>query len=348
VDGWERLAGHGHGGLAAQVRSLLEGSGTTGLRAVVTGGRTLLAGHLVPVLPQRLVLALADPVELAMAGIPGKAVPLRQPPGRALDARTHREVHIATLEGDANAAAGVVAERWAHGASATTRSGWPRPIRRLPETVTWAPGGTDEFQHNGLLAVGVRDGDLATVGFHPAHGERRILVVGPPGSGRTTVLRTLTDGLGAARAPIALIGVAPEPHPPDVLVLTGHGDDDVDRLVSVRRAHPDLVLLVDDAERLSGQPIEPVLLEIARRADEDRGVIVAATTPLALDSRTTALGADLARAHTGVVLWPSAASAVLGPGSGGTESPVRVPGRGILVGPSGVERIQVAMVSRPR
>ena len=209
VDGWERLAGYGHGGLAAQVRSLLEGSGTTGLRAVVTGGRALLSGQLVPVLPQRLVLALGDPVELAMAGIPGKAVPMRQPPGRALDARTHREVHIATPEGDPTAAARGVAERWAHAASATTRSGWPRSIHRLPDTLTWPPGGPDESQHDGLLSVGVRDGDLATVGFHPARGERRILVVGPPGSGRTTALRTLADGLAAAGARIALVGAAP-------------------------------------------------------------------------------------------------------------------------------------------
>jgi hypothetical protein len=91
-----------------------------------------------------------------------------------------------------------------------------------------------------------------------------------------------------------------------------------------------------------------VLLEIGRRVDEDRGVVVAATSPLALDSRTTALGADLARAHTGALLWPAAGSAVLGPGSGGAENPIRIPGRGILVGPRGVERIQVATVSRPR
>ncbi len=144
-------AGHGHGGLAAQVRSLLEGSGTTGLRAVVTGGRALLAGQLVPVLPQRLVLALGDPVELAMAGIPGRAVPVRQPPGRALDARTHREVHIATLEGDPTAAAGVVAERWAR-CRLGDHPSWLAPADPSPPGHRHlAARRPDESQHDGLV-----------------------------------------------------------------------------------------------------------------------------------------------------------------------------------------------------
>ena len=101
VDGWERLAAHAHGSLAADVRATLEAAGRSGLRAVVTGGRAVLAGQLVPLFAQRLVLALGDPVDMAVAGIPPRVVPTHQPPGRALDARTHRQVQIARLRGEA-------------------------------------------------------------------------------------------------------------------------------------------------------------------------------------------------------------------------------------------------------
>ncbi len=348
VDGWERLAAHAHGAVAAEVRSVLESSGTSGLRAVVTGGRAVLAGQLVPVLAQRLVLALADAVDLAMAGIPGRVVPARQPPGRALDARTHHEVQIATVPEDGEQEAAAIAARWTRAADEPGQKGWPLPVRRLPATTSFRRGHCGNACRDGLLAIGVRDGDLETAGFLPDAGERRILVVGPSGSGRTTTLETLAAGAAESGTPLTLIGTRWGEPPPEALVLTGHGDDDVDRLVAARRASPNLVVVVDDAERLAGQPIEGVLLEIARRVDEDRGVVAAATSALALDSRIGVLVTDLARAHTGVVLWPVAGSALLGPGSGGTHRPPRIPGRGLLVSPRGVERIQVATVSRPR
>lgn len=353
VDGWERLTAHAHGAVAAQVRSVLEGSATSGLRAVVTGGRTLLAGQLVPVLAQRLVLALGDAVELAMAGIPARVVPARQPPGRAVDARTHHEVQIATISEDwkqenLRQAAGVLAARWATVAEDAGREGWPQPVRRLPAATRFRRGALRDARRDGLLPVGVRDGDLEIVGFLPRGGERRILVVGPSGSGRTTTLETLAGGVAESGCPVVLVGAHWAPPHPEVLVLTGHGDEDVDRLVAARRASPDLAVIVDDAERLAGQPIEGVLLEIARRVDEDGGLIGAATSALALDGRIGALGADLARAHTGVVLWPAPGSIALGPGSGGPLSPARILGRGVLVSPRGVERVQVATVSRPR
>ncbi len=338
VDGWERLAAHAHGSLAAEVRTTLEGARRSGLAAVVTGGRAVLAGQLVPLFAQRLVLALGDPVDLAVAGIPPRVVPTHQPPGRALDASTHRPVQIARLsDGDPAHALADVARRWtrwpaeaqaaAHG-EPTRGAGWPRPVRRLPTTVTFAPGELDGVR--GLLPVGVRDGDLERIGFDVAGGDRRILVVGPPRSGRSTTLHTIAAALGAVGHPVTRV--------------TGYGDADRERLVADRRAHPHLAVLVDDAERLAGTPLEPVLLEIARRVDEDQGVVVATTSTLALESRTSALATDLARAHTGVVLWPAPGSASLGVGAAMNGSASRVPGRCVLVTPRGAERVQVATV----
>ncbi|HEU4998639.1 MAG TPA: FtsK/SpoIIIE domain-containing protein [Lapillicoccus sp.] len=332
VDGWERLAALAHGGLAAEVRALLENTTGSRLRAVVTGGRAVLAGQLPNLFAQRLVLPLADPVELAMAGIPVKAVPAHQPPGRAVDARTHREMQVALpgeLPREPPSPGRSEGPTPRHRTSADSAPGWPRPIRRLPDQVVLT-----DLERTSALPVGVRDGDLATCGPDPAAGDRRLLVHGPPRSGRTTTLEVVASGLVAAGYPVALLGARWSSGAPDgvVLAIDGGREVDPDRLIEVRRAHPDLAVVVDDSERLSGLPIEPVLLEIARRVDEDHGVIVVATSRNALEGRVGALATDLARAHTGVELWPTAAP--------------KIPGRGLLRTLRAVERIQVARLSR--
>jgi len=356
IDGWERLAGHTNGALAADVRSLLEASTASPLRALVTGGRAVLAGHLVPLFAQRLVLRLGDPVDLAMAGIPSRAVPLHQPPGRALDSATHREIQIATIGDQPGDVVSHIGRRWtgtrdvARGQMGN-RSGWPRPVRRLPESVAFTFGS----EPLGVLPVGVRDGDLERVGFDAGRGDRRILVVGAPGSGRSTTVETIIAAVAASKWPVAVLserwasaaGRSPN-HEEGALTLGGHRDEDRDALIQARRDQPDLAVVVDDVDRLAGLPIEPVLLEIARRVDEDRGLIVAATSTLALDGRVGAVALDLARAHTGIVLWPPPGHATLGVQPPATVAPARIPGRGFLVTSRGVERIQVATVSRPR
>lgn len=357
VDGWERVATHAHGSLAGVLRTLLETSDLSGLRAVVTGGRAVLAGQLVPVFTQRLILRLGDPVDLAMAGIPAKGVPARQPPGRALDAATHHEVQVATVRGDLATTLGSTAQQWVGSGSPTRPAGWPRTVRRLPPSITFSSEGEPEGPTM-VLQVGVRDGDLERVGFEPGSGDRRILVVGPPGSGRTTAVHTIAEALAASGYPLALVGARwrtlsratlPTTHGDraEVLVLTGYGDTDTDHLVEARRRDPTLAVFVDDVDRLAGLPIEPVLLEIARRVDDDRGIIVATVSTLALEGRIGAVATDLARARTGVVLWPAPGTSVLGIAVPDGIAPARIPGRGLLLRSGGVERIQVATVSRP-
>ena len=133
------------------------------------------------------------------------------------------------------------------------------------------------------------------------------------------------------------------------MTVSGHGDAHRDLIIEFRRAHSDLAVLVDDAERFAGLPIEPVLLEIARRVDEDRGVIVAATSGVALEGRVGALPTDLAHARTGVVLWPSLSTTALGVSASARHATAaRIPGRGVLVSPRGVERVQLATPPRDR
>ena len=88
VDGWEALVSgweardHGRT-LDAMLRVLREGQ-TVGIRAVVAGDRGVLASRVGAAMSEKLVLRLADATDLLMAGIDSAAVPVHQPPGRAL------------------------------------------------------------------------------------------------------------------------------------------------------------------------------------------------------------------------------------------------------------------------
>ncbi|MEP6629642.1 MAG: FtsK/SpoIIIE domain-containing protein, partial [Lapillicoccus sp.] len=136
VDGWEQLSAVDGGEAAAALRGLLDPARRVGVLAVVTGGRAVLSGPLASALTHRLALRLPDPVELALAGVPARAAPQHQPPGRAVDLATHREVQLGVLGGspevavqDARLAA--VAQR------RRSDPGRPTPVCVLPPRV-WA------------------------------------------------------------------------------------------------------------------------------------------------------------------------------------------------------------------
>ncbi len=356
VDGWEQLSAADGGEAAATLRGLLDPARRVGVLAVVTGGRAVLSGPLASVLTHRLALRLPDPVELALAGVPARAAPQHQPPGRAIDLATHREVQVGLLGGSAEGAVqdialAAVAGRW------SSHHQGPTPVCVLPSRVRAAdcrrptspsPGrGEGGGVGDGEVVVGVREGDLRAVGFRLSRGQRRVLVVGPPSSGRTTALATLAQGLVGAGHPVAAVGrdlCRLVGRHPQLLVLGGA--DDLDRLVAARRAHPGLAVLVDDAVHQT--PLGPVVREIARLVDDDLGFVAAATTPSVVERHESALVTDLARTETGLLLHPRPGTRVLGlavgPRDGRATPP---PGRGLLVVERTVQRVQVALPGAP-
>jgi S-DNA-T family DNA segregation ATPase FtsK/SpoIIIE len=238
-----------------------------GLSVVVAGGRALLTGPVASACTRRLVLLPASQVELVHLGISTRQVPVQPPAGRAIDVTTRQVVQIACP--------GPVAPRGGPVVSGPVTSG---PVRVPAEPASRA----------------------AQELFRPAAGERRLAVLGRPGSGRTNAVLVLAAGLHALGHPVALIGdvdlAGPERAGPVF------GVEDVDALVALRRAHPDVAVLVDDAERVEGTPIEPVLREILRLVDQDGGVFVAATTlQRAADSART-IGGEAARSGVGLLL----------------------------------------------
>ena len=88
LDSWQELAtcwesvDHGRP-VEALLRVLREGR-AVGVRAVLTGDRSVLLSRVGSVVADRLVLRMADATDLLMAGISGDAIPSHQPAGRAV------------------------------------------------------------------------------------------------------------------------------------------------------------------------------------------------------------------------------------------------------------------------
>lgn len=357
LDGWESLAEElgaiDYGRPVQGLLQMMRDGAPAGLRVVVTGERALLAGHLSGILTTRLVLRVSDPVELALAGIPPRAVPARQPPGRAVHVRDHREIQIAVLGGDPSDGAQAAAlEQLGRDVAVTSGGVDPRslpvPLRPLPRQISvraLEADGRWPVSRDQLL-VGVGAGDLAPVGFDLAAGERRILVAGPRRSGRSTTLAVAVRSLASGGRPVAVLGGSadcPASGSDAGGLIRALGRADAEELVTLRRQHPDLALVVDDAERLVGTAIEPILREIARLVDQDDGVILAATTSADAAAQARGWHTELARSRTGVLLSPTTTDGDL-LGVRATRPGIRLPGRGLLVTGGGTRPVQIAQL----
>ncbi|WP_131105305.1 FtsK/SpoIIIE domain-containing protein [Ornithinimicrobium sufpigmenti] len=300
IDGWDRLVdqlGQVEGGRGIDVaqRILREGPGV-GVTGVVTGDRSLLLGTMATLLPETWMLHLNDPADLLLTRLQAAQVPRHQPPGRAVRARD-----------------GVVAQVVRPDPPGGRPPPGPTPpLRCLPlprlahctDPTVWAVGGDE------AAAVDLPVGP--------------VLVLGPPGSGRS---RTLAALAAAAGGTVLLVEGGDPP-----------AEDDL-RVRLQRLTDTDLVS-VDDAHLLSGTPVEDLLVEHAARHGARAALHVAAE----LEGAGTAfrgLVPQLARCRTAVVLQPGM------PGDGavvGARLPVGdlpVPGRGVLVHRGRTARIQV-------
>jgi S-DNA-T family DNA segregation ATPase FtsK/SpoIIIE len=294
------------------------------LRVVVAGPRSTAGGALTGVFSQRLLLLPADPIDLAMAGLSSRVVPPDAPPGRALEVASGREVQVAV---PARVFEQCI-QRTDFGAGSL-----PTPVPELPEHVELE--GLPSEPATVVIGMGA-DGPVGLV-LRP--GQRRVAVLGRAASGRSTALTAIAAGLRRLGRTVAL--VSPEGRAP-VAGITSFGPHDVDALVTLRRDHPSVAVLVDDADDLAGTPIEPVLTEIARLADADDGfVAVAATTRHAAD-RPASLAGQVAAGGCGLLLGSLDPRGEQVLGARGLVPHGNHPGRGHLVRDGSAEVVQVA------
>lgn len=356
VDGWEGLEESlgevEHGAAVDALLRLARDGMAQGVRLVVTGGRAISSGRLSGLLARRLILSMPDPLDLTLAGVDARAAHTRLGPGRA---HALPEGHLVQLAhpgecpgtGDCptgtaqsaavRAAAALAAQRFPDDMA----TGMPWTVRPLPAVVTPADLGSP---CPGELSMGLGGDAASPMTIDLDVDARRWLVAGPPRSGRSTALALVARQLACSGRPVAVMTTRRSP-------LTGLngipglrqlGAGDVDAFVALRREHLDLNIIVDDAEGLSGTPMEAALLEAATLVDSAGGVIVAAADLQRAIGLFRGLVPEVARDGCGVLLSPGSA------GDGDllrarVEVPrERRPGLGVLVRHGTAAPIQIA------
>lgn len=325
VDGWGRITqprgSVDLGETAEMLETLLRDGTAAGLRALVTGGREMFSGRISSLMSTRLVLHLPDRGDATLAGLKPAEQSTRLVPGRARRQPGGHLLQIALPE-----------------AATDVRTGGPLPwvVEPLPEDTALDTLPQADREHLPLGVGGL--GRDPVVWSTP--GARRMLVCGPPRSGRSTTLVALARQALAAGHPLALVAGDDLVHP-DLVDCPRFTAEDREGLIDLRREHPDLAVVVDDADRLEEAPVADVLREILRRVDTDGGLIVAAASTQTAAAQFRGLVPEIGRSRTGVLLQPSSRSD--GDALGLRVPPLpRLPGRGYLVAEGRAEEVQVA------
>ena len=307
---------------------------SVGLRVAASVGRAAdLSGDMAASAGVVLVHATGEPGDGSRFGLRADTSGLG--PGRAVRVSDRRELQVARFAGGDEAAA---VRTLALAAQAPDPVRAPAAIGSLPAVVSAAglPVSAEESRNRITLRFALGDLGLAPVGFALHDGEHA-LVLGPPGSGRTSALAAI----GAAAGPRAVV-VADEPT--DLcrrLGLAPVPAADLERLLSPDRR----VLLVDDADRVADP--DGALGRIAADAATRLHIVAAART----DRLRSAYGgwlSELRSSRSGVLFRP-------GPVDGdllGAALPARldlpaVAGRGVVVSAGDAAVAQIALVEEP-
>ncbi|HET7277214.1 MAG TPA: FtsK/SpoIIIE domain-containing protein [Dermatophilaceae bacterium] len=307
VDDWDLLWRDSeqldHGQTAERLAGLLREGGPVGLRAVVTGDRSVLIGRGTAWATHRLVLRLADPGDAAVVGVPRDAIPGHQPPGRGVVAGSGMELQLAHLGEvpDGAAAARAIADL-----AATLHE----PVVNLPFRVATMPADVVTTQLTATargLEFAVGGEECCTIGLEFERHGRQVLIAGPARSGKSTALATLA--LAARRKGYHVAIVAPNgvERGSDRLAERAFdvvGSDEAARLSALCRDQPDLVVCVDDADQLLDTPAEAVLRAFRGTLDRTSGAIICAANSVALASQFRGVAVEVSRHQTGLLLSP--------------------------------------------
>jgi S-DNA-T family DNA segregation ATPase FtsK/SpoIIIE len=347
IDGWEGLAGlsddYDAGRTVDAVLRLLRDGSAVGLTVLVTGDRALLGIRIAPAISRKLVMALTDRSDYALAGLSPSVLPTRFRPGQAIDLADGLETQIAVLAADPSPAAQRTALHRIIANQPTVNGGPTISIRALPESASQA-----ELREAEKAAAGVPDDDdlpasgarcLLGVGGDDATAVRcdlfephsRFLIAGPARSGRsTTALVIARQGLAAGldilvaasrRSPLAHWAARHS-----VEMLRPDVDSGGKQLRTVALFDGDL-LVVDDAELFNDTPAGDALLAVLNRA----AAVVATCRVEDLMVSFRGLAAQLRRDRTGLLLQPGPADGELLGIRPSAHRAVAVPGRGLLI-----------------
>lgn len=309
LHGWEQLGAAldtlDHGRATSGLIDLLRAGPAGRLRVLLTGDRGLLTGAISGLVEHKVVLRLADPRDALLAGVR----PVPGGPGRGVHLPGGEIVQLAASAPEDLRRAGTTAAA----AHAGCRFA-PRPPA-LPRRLSLAdvpPG-----DHPDRLVIG-RDADGAPAWVDAGSS---LLIAGPRGSGRSTVLETVVRRAGSHGRPVHVVRTEADLAALAPPVVPGRASG---------------LVLVDDLDELPG----PLVERLGELAIAGVAVVAATRTSHALVTFTGVVGR--LRRGDALILWPTPADGqlvgvTLGPGE------AAVPGRACLVRRGRVQVVQVAV-----
>jgi len=289
------------GRLLGELQRLIRDGLAAGIRVVVTGDRTLLTGRLGGLAEQKLVLRMADRTDFALAGLHSRAVPRDMPNGRGFRLPGGDLLQVASLSEHGQ---GVAENQALRDLARRAATGTGRPFRvdPLPVSISMAEA-LDLPGHGPGLLVGVGGDELSQIRVETPG----LLVIGPPGSGRSTALTVQAASL--ARAGMPLVLVTPRRSPladcldPVLLHLTNSDAAATDRLTAALTGAA-AAIVVDDAELLTDTPLGNELAACYRRIrDSGHRLLAAAAADGSFGLR--GLISELAKTKCGLILEPA-------------------------------------------
>jgi S-DNA-T family DNA segregation ATPase FtsK/SpoIIIE len=332
IDGWETVCAALPDLDAAlcsdALTGLLRASAAARINVAVAGDRSLLTPRFAGAFGERVLLRLADRNDFTLAGIRERDVPVNLPPGRGVRTSDGAVVQLAHA-GDApdldaaRQSIDSITARW--------RSTGDEPddtairLRPLPEHVQL----TELPASDGRLTLGLAGDRSDLLAVDPFAGAARILVAGPPRSGRSTVLRLLARQAHSAGIATLVAATSRSPLNDEAqrLAIPVFGPDDV--LGDPPAAGT--LLLIDDCETFTDTVAGERLASWSKMHDAALAVVAAARADdLATSFRGIAV--DVRRNRCGILLRPGPLDGeLLGvrlPRNSGTS----MPGRGVAVG----------------
>ncbi|WP_460607203.1 FtsK/SpoIIIE domain-containing protein [Jatrophihabitans fulvus] len=310
---------------ATLLTDVVRAASRTATLVVASGGRDLLGARVGGGFETRLLLDLAHRDDYLAAGL-GRDLPARFPPGGGVRVADGSMFQLAHPGAVADAPAASVVARLAeqtpppHDALRLR----PLPARIALDDLPPARAASLRLGPAGDLGTCL-DLDLVATGG-------RLLVSGPPRSGRTTALRVLL--LEAVRADIPVRVLAPPRSPllATALRLARRGHEVRTVLAGDTRPPPGCLLLVDDAVAAAESDAGQALVEHLQDTTDGRAAVVAVARSDEVLADYQGLVATVRRERCAVLLRP-------GPGDGepfGVRTAERAvtlpPGRALLIG----------------
>ncbi|HEY3738026.1 MAG TPA: FtsK/SpoIIIE domain-containing protein [Jatrophihabitans sp.] len=321
VDDWDHVVAADESGqlrLAERLIELARRAPSTGLTLAVGGGRDLLATRTSAAFTERIVLPLGQREDYLLAGIAERDVPRDPMPGRGV-LRDDTQVHIAQADPG-------MLDRIAAGHACSSAPANRIVVRSLPARVRRG----DVLPAGDGVVLGLGGDGAAPIAVDLFAGRGRLLVAGPPRSGRTTLLRSIA----AQAAGRARVLVAAPPRSELTHDAAGHGWDVLHTLHARSELTDDpgvpTLLLVDDSETLLDTPLGDALTDWLRRMPAGVAAVVAGRSDdLAVTYR--GIAADVRKSRCAVLLQPSSIDGELVGVPLPRRRPQVIPGRGLLI-----------------